>query len=158
LRREQYRVSEAPDEIVRGIVSGKIANQRSVLMRALRDHGEEIAAERREAIETAIARLGMSLRRVGLSNDTSELLRGAEGEAGRIYFNVFNDLIRAPESGIAFMGRSRRPPLDPVNALLSFLYTLLTHELPQRGRASGLTRRSVSCIATGRAGRARRSI
>jgi CRISP-associated protein Cas1 len=128
LRREQYRVSEAPDEIVRSLVLGKIANQRSVLQRALRDHGEEIAVERREAIGGAITRLGMILRRVGLSNDGVELLRGAEGEAGRIYFGVFNDLIRVSDSGIAFKGRSRRPPLDPVNALLSFLYTLLTHD------------------------------
>lgn len=138
LRREQYRASEAPDEIVRSIVSGKIANQRSVLMRALRDHGEEIAGDRRDAIETAIARLGMILRRVGLSSDPSELLRGAEGEAGRIYFSVFNDLIRAAESGIAFMGRSRRPPLDPVNALLSFLYTLLTHDCRSAAESVGL--------------------
>jgi CRISP-associated protein Cas1 len=138
LRREQYRVSDAPDEIVRSIVSGKVANQRSVLMRALRDHGEEIAAERREAIGNAIARLGMILQRVGLSNDGAELLRGAEGEAGRIYFGVFNDLIRAPESGIAFKGRSRRPPLDPVNALLSFLYTLLTHDCRSAAESVGL--------------------
>ena len=54
LRREQYRVSDAPDDIVRSIVSGKIANQRAVLQRALRDHGEELAADRREAIEAAV--------------------------------------------------------------------------------------------------------
>ncbi len=71
LRREQYRASEAPDEIVRSIVSGKIANQRTVLQRALRDHGAEIAADRREAIEAAVARLGMILQRVGLSERRS---------------------------------------------------------------------------------------
>jgi CRISP-associated protein Cas1 len=138
LRRQQYRISEAPDEIVRSIVTGKIANQRSVLQRALRDHGEEFAAERRAVVETSIARLGMILQRVGLSNDGAELLRGAEGEAGRIYFGVFDDLIRAPESGIAFKGRSRRPPLDPVNALLSFLYTLLTHDCRSAAETVGL--------------------
>jgi CRISPR-associated protein Cas1 len=138
LRREQYRVAEAPDEIVRSLVSGKIANQRSVLMRALRDHGEEIGPVRREAIGHAVMRLGMILQRVGLSNDGAELLRGAEGEGGRIYFGVFNDLIRAPDSEIAFNGRSRRPPLDPVNAVLSFLYTLLTHDCRSAAESVGL--------------------
>ncbi|HKI13982.1 MAG TPA: type I-C CRISPR-associated endonuclease Cas1c [Roseiarcus sp.] len=138
LRRQQYRVSGAPDEIVRSIVSGKIANQRTVLQRALRDHGEEIAANRREAIEAAVGRLGMILQRVGLSKDGVELLRGAEGEAGHIYFGVFNDLIRAPDGDIAFKGRSRRPPLDPVNALLSFLYTLLTHDCRSAAESVGL--------------------
>ena len=138
LRREQYRVSGAPDDIVRSIVSGKIANQRTVLQRALRDHGAEIAEDRREAIEAAVARLGMILQRVGLSRDGADVLRGAEGEAGHIYFGVFNDLIRAPDGDIAFNGRSRRPPLDPVNALLSFLYTLLTHDCRSAAESVGL--------------------
>jgi CRISPR-associated protein Cas1 len=56
LRREQYRVSDAPDDIVRSIVSGKIANQRTVLQRALRDHGEEIAADRRRSASFPICR------------------------------------------------------------------------------------------------------
>ena len=107
-------------------------------MRALRDHGEEIAADRRAAIASAVARLGMIVQRVGLSNEGAELLRGAEGDAGRIYFGVFNDLIRAPESAIAFNGRSRRPPLDPVNAVLSFLYTLLTHDCRSAAESVGL--------------------
>jgi CRISP-associated protein Cas1 len=138
LRREQYRVSDAPDDIVRSIVSGKIANQRAVLQRALRDHGEELAADRRGAIEAAVLRLGMILQRVGLSDDGAELLRGAEGEAGRIYFGVFNDLIRVDDADIVFRGRSRRPPLDPVNALLSFLYTLLVHDCRSAAESVGL--------------------
>ena len=138
LRREQYRVSEAPDDIVRSIVSGKIANQRTVLQRALRDHGEEIAADRRGAIKAAVRRLGMILQRVALSDDRAELLRGAEGEAGHVYFGVFNDLIRVAEADIVFRGRSRRPPLDPVNALLSFLYTLLVHDCRSAAESVGL--------------------
>jgi CRISPR-associated protein Cas1 len=138
LRREQYRVSEAPDDIVRSIVSGKIANQRTVLQRALRDHGLEIAADRREAIEAAVRRLGMILQRVGLSDDRTELLRGAEGEAGHVYFGVFNDMIRVPDADIAFRGRSRRPPLDPLNAVLSFLYTLLVHDCRSAAESVGL--------------------
>ena len=138
LRRKQYRVSDAPDDIVRSIVSGKIANQRSVLQRALRDHGEELSADRRKAVESAVARLGMILQRVGLSDDGADFLRGAEGEAGHIYFGVFNDLLRTPGADIVFRGRSRRPPLDPVNALLSFLYTLLVHDCRSAAESVGL--------------------
>jgi len=119
LRRQQYRASDAPDEIIRCVVCGKIANQRTVMQRALRDHGEAIAGNREAAIENAIARLGKILQRVSSSNDGVDLLRGAEGEAGHVYFGVFNDLIRVPDAEIAFRGRSRRPPLDAMNALLS---------------------------------------
>ena len=55
-------------------------------------------------------------------------LRGVEGEAARLYFQVFPHLIRSGDPAIRFLGRSRRPPLDPVNALLSFLYTMLAHD------------------------------
>jgi CRISP-associated protein Cas1 len=138
LRRQQYRASDTPDEIIRSIVCGKIANQRTVLQRALRDHGEATADDRRAAIENAIARLGKILQRVSFSNDGEELLRGAEGEAGYVYFGVFKDLIRVPNAEIAFQGRSRRPPLDPMNALLSFLYTLLTHDCRSAAESVGL--------------------
>jgi CRISPR-associated protein Cas1 len=138
LKREQYRVSDAPDDIVRSIVSGTIANQRTVLQRALRDHGLEIAADRRQAVEAAVKRLGMILQRVGLSDERAELLRGAEGEAGHVYFGVFNDMIRVPDADIVFRGRSRRPPLDPVNAVLSFLYTLLVHDCRSAAESVGL--------------------
>lgn len=138
LRRQQYRASEQPDEIVRGFVSGKIANQRTVLQRALRDHGDEASPEARLAIETAIARLAGILQRVGFVRDGVDALRGAEGEAAQLYFSVFNHLIRAPQEEIAFRGRSRRPPLDPMNALLSFLYTLLTHDCRSAAESVGL--------------------
>jgi CRISP-associated protein Cas1 len=138
LRRQQYRASDAPDEIVRSIVCGKIANQRAVLQRALRDHGETTANDRRAVIENTIARLEKILQGVSCSNDGAEFLRGSEGEAGYIYFGVFNDLIREPDAKITFHGRSRRPPLDPMNALLSFLYTLLTHDCRSAAESVGL--------------------
>ena len=65
-------------------------------------------------------------------------MRGAEGEAANVYFAVFDDLIRSPDPDIRFRGRSRRPPLDPVNALLSFLYTLLTHDCRSAAEGVGL--------------------
>jgi CRISPR-associated protein Cas1 len=138
LRRAQYRAAEQPDDIVRGLVSAKVANQRAVLQRALRDHGEEIAPERRDAIETAAERLGRILRRVAFANEVADVVRGAEGEAANVYFAVFDHLIRSPDPNIRFRGRSRRPPLDPVNALLSFLYTLLTHDCRSAAEGVGL--------------------
>lgn len=138
LRRQQYRASERPDEIVRGFVSGKIANQRAVLQRSLRDYGDETPAEQKAAIEAAVARLGAILQRVGFARDGVDALRGAEGEAAQLYFGVFNCLIRAPDEAFVFKGRSRRPPLDRVNALLSFLYTLLTHDCRAAAESVGL--------------------
>lgn len=138
LRRQQYRVSDRPDEIVRGFVSGKIANQRAVLQRALRDHGDETPADARTSLAAVVDRLDNILCRVGLGNDGVDFLRGAEGEAAQLYFSVFDHLIRSPDSELAFRGRSRRPPLDPINALLSFLYTLLTHDCRAAAESVGL--------------------
>jgi CRISPR-associated protein Cas1 len=138
LRRAQYRAAEKPDDIVRSIVSAKVANQRAVLQRALRDYSADMPAERREKVEEAVERLARVLRRVASTNEGVETLRGAEGEAAQVYFSVFGDLIRAPDAEIRFLGRSRRPPLDPVNALLSFLYTLLTHDCRSAAEGVGL--------------------
>lgn len=138
LRRAQYRASEAPDEIVRSFVSAKIANQRAVLQRALRDHGEGSPPGQYASIEAAVDRLGFILRRVAHLNEGVEALRGAEGEAAQNYFAVFDHLVRGADPDVRFRGRSRRPPLDPVNALLSFLYTLLTHDCRSAAEGVGL--------------------
>jgi CRISPR-associated protein Cas1 len=138
LRRAQYRASESPDDIVRGIVLGKIANQRAVLLRGLRDHGDDLAPPRQAALADAADRLGRILRRANLATEGIDALRGDEGEAAGVYFSVFDDLIRVPDPALRFSGRSRRPPLDPVNALLSFLYTLLTHDCRSAAESVGL--------------------
>jgi CRISPR-associated protein Cas1 len=138
LRRAQYRASDMPEEIVRSIVIGKVANQRSVLMRALRDYGSEFDAADRDAIVMVTERLSRIIRRVELSDDTLDLMRGSEGEAAQLYFSVFDHLIRSPDEAMRWKGRSRRPPLDPVNALLSFLYTLLTHDCRSACESVGL--------------------
>jgi CRISPR-associated protein Cas1 len=75
---------------------------------------------------------------VGVGADPIDVLRGAEGEAANLYFGVFDCLIRSPEAEFRFRGRSRRPPLDPINALLSFLYTLLTHDCRSAAESVGL--------------------
>lgn len=138
LRRQQYRVSETPVAIVRSILIGKIANQRAVLMRALRDYGETLAPEAAQALKSAVVRMGVILRRVEFSKENVDVMRGSEGEAAQVYFSVFDWLIRSDEPQMRWTGRSRRPPRDPMNALLSFLYTLLTHDCRSAAEAVGL--------------------
>lgn len=129
LRRAQYRQSDDPAAcaaIARSIIIGKVFNQRNLLLRYLRDHGGTTAPDGISAIEAAAARLAQILGRLEKDRPT-DALRGLEGEAAAAYFGVFARLIRVPE--FSFAGRVRRPPTDPVNALLSFVYTLLTHDL-----------------------------
>lgn len=138
LRRAQYRVSDAPEEVVRSIVVGKIANQRAVLQRALRDYGEDYGPAEKAAITAAVDRLARILARVERLDETLDALRGSEGEAAQGYFAVFDSLIRSPDPELRWTGRSRRPPLDAINALLSFLYALLTHDCRSAAEAVGL--------------------
>lgn len=86
LRRAQYRASEQPEEIVRSMLIGKVANQRSVLMRALRDHGDEFNTSDRDAVAGATERLARILRRIELADETLDGLRGSEGEAATSTF------------------------------------------------------------------------
>lgn len=130
LRREQYRRTDDAlqcADIVRNLLLGKVHNQRVVLGRALRDHGDALADADHAELTHAHKRLRRILDRL-LQEESLDVLRGLEGEAAQAYFGVFNHLIRAPDPALRFNGRSRRPPLDAINALLSFLYTLLTHD------------------------------
>jgi CRISPR-associated protein Cas1 len=97
-----------------------------------------MSAEHRTAVEATIDRLERILRRVAFMNEGADAMRGAEGEAANGYFAVFDSLLRSPDPDIRFNGRSRRPPRDPVNALLSFLYTLLTHDCRSAAESVGL--------------------
>jgi len=127
LRKEQYRRSDRDSEslpIARAVVLGKIANCRTVILRAAR---EREAGDSRVELERVALRLERTLTDAeGASSVDS--LRGFEGDAARVYFSVFDELIVANKPDFQFAGRSRRPPLDNVNALLSFIYTLLTHD------------------------------
>lgn len=138
LRRAQYRASDAPDEIVKSLILGKISNQRSVLMRALRDYGSDYAPEAKQALDAVVQRLAHTLASISTYTFPADTLRGMEGDAAKLYFSVFNYLIRSPDAELRFNGRSRRPPLDPINALLSFLYTLLTHDCRSAAESVGL--------------------
>lgn len=137
LRREQYRLadkSESAVMIARTVIIGKVANSRTVLQRALRDHAEK---DGQEEIEIAVRRLGHLLKELE-SPLPLESLRGKEGDAANTYFGVFNHLITAQKDDFFFTARSRRPPLDNMNALLSFLYTLLAHDASAALEAVGL--------------------
>jgi len=130
LRRAQYRLADQAAQalpIVRAIVAAKAANQRAVLRRALRDHGEAMTAAHCEALTRAESRLTDVVRRCLIGSDIDSL-RGIEGEAAQVYFSVFDHLILVEDRRFAFTGRSRRPPLDRINALLSFLYAMLGHD------------------------------
>ncbi|MDF2140877.1 type I-C CRISPR-associated endonuclease Cas1c [Paenirhodobacter sp. CAU 1674] len=138
LRREQYRRADTAEDIVRSIVIGKIANQRAVIRRAQRDYGSEMEPPARAALQAATDRMAQILRRVQLSDAGVDEMRGFEGEAATLYFSVFDHLIRTPDAELRWTSRSRRPPRDAMNALLSFLYTLLTHDCRAACEAVGL--------------------
>lgn len=125
LRLSQMRAYEDKSkkgDIARSFVIGKLMNARSVLLRRMRDHGETA-----DVAESSAKMLDV-LRRVRDSAPDAERLRGLEGEAGAVYFGVFNELIVAGKETFSIASRNRRPPLDPMNALLSYLYTLLAHD------------------------------
>ncbi len=138
LRRAQYARAETGAEIVRSIVLGKVSNQRAVIRRALRDYGDEMKTGTRTTLETVTDRLAQILRRVQLRDATVDEMRGSEGEAANLYFGAFDHLIRSPDPELHWTARSRRPPRDAMNALLSFLYTLLTHDCRSACEAVGL--------------------
>jgi CRISPR-associated protein Cas1 len=136
LRRIQYRYADQPERsapIAQAMIMAKIANCRGVLMRALRDQKERLPG-----IEDAAARLGRSLERLMRDQYSQEHLRGIEGDCASTYFGVFDALIVAQKPAFVFAGRSRRPPLDPVNAMLSFVYTLLVHDVSAALESVGL--------------------
>ena len=124
LRRQQYRSADNSDvctSIGRSIIGAKLSNCRSVLQRSVRDHGES------EQLSTVIMRLGAAMRKAANGSEVNSL-RGIEGDGSKAYFSVFDEMITNQKNTFLFRGRNRRPPLDNVNALMSFIYTLLVHD------------------------------
>ncbi|WP_435020763.1 type I-C CRISPR-associated endonuclease Cas1c [Tundrisphaera sp. TA3] len=144
LRRQQYRLADRPEsaiDVSRRIATAKVTNSRSVLLRGARDSGGD--ASRTEVLDRAAGRLAASVQ--GLRDASAiDQIRGLEGEAATHYFGAFNALLSPSASAEAFQfqGRSRRPPLDRINALLSFLYTLLLHDARAACESVGLD----SCV------------
>lgn len=137
LRQQQYASSK--DEILslgiaKNCILGKVYNARWVLERAVRDHGLQIDAEQ---VKEASNFLKKSLEQIQ-GSQTKEQLRGYEGEAASIYFGVFDQLILQQKKDFVFHGRNKRPPMDNVNALLSFVYTLLTNQITSALECVGL--------------------
>ncbi len=137
LRKKQYRLSDDPVESARVGVSfllGKIGNCRKVIDRAIRDHAMLVDADALRAISASLKET------LHIIKDCRELddLMGFEGSAAKLYFSQFDQLILKQKEDFFFKERSRRPPMDNMNALLSFLYTLLTSDVTSALETVGL--------------------
>ncbi len=137
LRRAQHDqtgCTKASSQTATIFISAKIANARIVLQRSLRDHQEKVHAP---TLTATINRLGSLIKELqqGLP---LEQIRGVEGEAARRYFQSFDQLIFSQKPDFHFRERTRRPPLDNTNSVLSFLYSLLTHDVRSACESVGL--------------------
>ena len=122
LRRSQYRWADDPDKsmlVARLMIAAKVANSRTVIQRDLRNHGNN------PELKQAVDKLAASLRSVQQVK-TADSLMGVEGDAANCYFSVLQQRLR--KDHFQFNGRVRRPPTDPVNALLSFIYSMITQD------------------------------
>lgn len=135
LRKTQYAVSDSEEKslkIARNIVAAKIANSRAQVMRHIRNHGDNGTK-----LHDAAKNLAEKLKQVEAAENL-EKLRGHEGEVAAAYFDCFNDFITSQKEQFIFKGRSKRPPLDNVNALLSFVYMLLVGDMRSALETTGL--------------------
>lgn len=137
LRREQYRAADDPGRsclIARTMIFGKLSNSAASIQRTLRDHAPRVAdCGLEEAAGQIRDLLPMVLDAVDL-----DALRGLEGVGASAYFGVFDHLVLNRKEDFFFHGRNRRPPLDRVNALLSFAYSLLAHDCASALESVGL--------------------
>lgn len=137
LRTAQYRLADTPDQalpIARMFLTGKIFNGRWSLERTLRDHALRVDTER---MKIAIEQMKQALNDLMHAGSVEELM-GIEGVAAKAYFSVFEQMILKNPAYFRFDGRNRRPPMDPVNALLSFTYSILGHEITGALESAGL--------------------
>lgn len=136
LRRKQYRMADEENNIpvlAKYFIAAKIMNSRAVLQRGRRDHPDKVG----DNIERSIALLASSVKKVFDSKSLDDI-RGLEGDAAQRYFAEIDHLILEQKQDFFMNTRSRRPPLDSVNALLSFFYTLLVHECRSALESVGL--------------------
>lgn len=151
LRRKQFRMADTPAasvSIVTSIVTAKIANSRLVLLRGARETPDLDRQTQLKSKAHHLAEIGIMAGRAA----TIDEVRGFEGVAAQDYFSVFNQLIAAERQEFRFHGRSRRPPLDPTNAMLSFVYALLRHDIESALESVGLDP-AVGFLHTDRPGR-----
>ena len=137
LRRAQYRAADDPTQscaIARTMIFGKIHNARWSIERTRRDHGLRVDDRQMEAVSIQLKTLLPQL----LRETNPDSLRGLEGAGATAYFGVFDQMILGDRSVFHFQSRTRRPPMDPVNALLSFAYSLLSHDCASALESVGL--------------------
>lgn len=137
LRREQYRRAdnlEQSAEIARAVIIAKLNNSRVVLLRAMREHPDSPESARLAETANHLSKL----LRMMESPQPVDTIRGIEGEGARKYFEVFDHLVLAQKEDFFLKERNRRPPLDNMNALLSFFYTLLAHDVASALETVGL--------------------
>jgi len=137
LRKEQYRISDDVEKccaFAKKFIFGKLYNARWVLERATRDYPLRVDVER---LKTASANISDIAKKV-LDCDDLDRMRILEGTAAQYYFAEFNELILQNKADFYFTNRNRRPPLDPLNALLSLTYTMLVHDCRGACEAVGL--------------------
>lgn len=137
LRRQQYRLADAEAtalSIARVIVAAKIQNSRTVLLRGAREARDSLE---QAALRRAVDRLECSIQRLSQTR-TRDAVRGCEGEAARVYFESFPLLLKQQREFFFMTSRSRRPPTDAINSLLSFVYSVLTHDMASALSTVGL--------------------
>lgn len=137
LRKAQYRISDSEElslAIAKSFIIGKVYNTKWVVERATRDYAERLDITKLKRVSTSLSN---SFALIQKSTDLSEL-RGFEGEAASQYFGVLDDLILQQKEFFCFADRNKRPPVDNVNAMLSFVYTLLAHDTASALEAVGL--------------------
>lgn len=152
LRREQYRTADDPEKscrIARNMIFGKLHNARWSIERTIRDHGMRVEIE---TLSRASREL-QSLLPMVVELKEPDSIRGLEGVGAAAYFGVFDEMILNRKEDFFFRGRNRRPPLDRVNAMLSFAYSLLTHDCASALESVGLDA-YVGFLHTDRPGRA----
>lgn len=151
LRRMQYRVADDPAQscrIARSMIFGKLHNARWSVERTKRDHALRVDTQR---LQAAIGQI-KGLYPLVAEETSLDALRGEEGAGAKAYFDVFDDMILQNKADFFFHERSRRPPLDHVNALLSFAYSLLSSDCAATLESVGSMPMSASCTGTARGG------
>lgn len=134
LRKKQYSLSEDENvalHLAKLFILGKVFNTRSILQRYIRDNGAD------EDVENVVKQLEWHKKRI-MQAENMDILRGEEGHAANTYFDVFNHLILHQKNDFLFNGRNRRPPKDEVNAMLSFVYTLIANDVAAALESVGL--------------------
>lgn len=137
LRKKQYAVAESEMErclVARNMIAGKLTNARWVFERATRDHALRVDVEKLKTVSAALA----DSAKLAAAAEQPDVLRGIEGEAATRYFGVFDELILQSKDDFFFKMRSRRPPLDNMNAMLSFAYAILANDCAAALESVGL--------------------